>query len=68
MVSSSPQAFTKPWPALPALATTEARIDAKVSVEALAFNSSSVKSELNTPSTNVPVVIPVGTTSGECTA
>jgi len=67
VVSSSFQAFTKPWPALPALATTDARIDAKVSVEALACNSSSVSSELNMPSTNVPVALPtslaVGTTS-----
>ena len=52
---------------MPAPAIIDVRIDAKVSVEALVLSYSSVNSELNTPSTNVPVALPtslaVGTTS-----
>jgi hypothetical protein len=65
--ASSSQAFTKPWPALPAPATMDTRIDAQVNVEALALSCSSVNSELNKPSTNIPLALPtslaVGTTS-----
>ena len=43
---------------MPAPAIIDVRIDAKVSVEALVLSYSSVNSELNTPSTNVPVALP----------
>jgi hypothetical protein len=49
---------------LPAPAIIDVRIDAKVSVEALALSCSSVSSELNTPSTNVPVALPTSLAVG----
>jgi hypothetical protein len=67
VASSSFQTVTNLCPALPAPATMDVRIDAQVSVEALALSCSSANSELSTPSTNVPAALPtsfvVGTTS-----